>query len=231
MNPQLPRKRSWLRFVAITLTDMKKLLPIIAFCGCLLSAMGQTQSPEFNPDYDGDGCFGTSDFLQVLAVFGECETIDPGHTLYYFRKTSGSQYPFGDLLSGDVIYLGSEEDPFYSSTTDVAEAWEWLIANQSPTNFEVIPLDSVPGVTLPFSESIPAESIQFPDGEGPYYMVVYDGYDIDWESAHVFFDVNNGAGLVPLSVGFTWNGEPWRMMKMPWAGSAGAITVGVSCAW
>lgn len=45
----------------------------------LLPAMVWAQEPEvplFNPDFDGDGCYGISDLTAVLCMFGECGLMD-----------------------------------------------------------------------------------------------------------------------------------------------------------
>ena len=72
---------------------------ILLFLVPQLSWGQNVESPVFNPDVDGDGCFYTSDLIELLCLFGTCgvENMDaaPGFHPYFMEDSCYSAF---DLL-------------------------------------------------------------------------------------------------------------------------------------
>ena len=196
------------------------------------SLQGLAQSESFNPDYDGDGCFSTNDFLQVLAIFGECSTND-GPTMYWFHHVG---WPYGSDLSDEssVFYLPSSYPPGYSGTTDLSIIFDFIVqenGNQIEGAF-VTPLDSLENVTPPFSSSIGNGTIAFPETTeaAPYYLIMSSSYNIDHWAQPIFYDAQNGVPIAnPSTRFFEWNGGSWQLLRMPWANSTGSQILNIVC--
>lgn len=77
-----------------------------------LSFAQEVESPVFNPDFDGDGCYFTNDLIQLLCLFGTCEMenmdADPGFHPYFMADSCYSAFDLLPFLALFETCTGSE---------------------------------------------------------------------------------------------------------------------------
>jgi len=183
---------------------------------CVAFATG-AQS-QYNPDVDGDGCITVTDVLGVLSLFDTCAE---GTTLYYFHDDP-SKHPMGAQLNVEAFgtqtwWLTDEVNQWYESS-DFAEFIGWTIDHQGEVlvDFEVMPVDSVLGVSTPLSESILNGSIDMPPttSGGRYFIIVNQQLDFDFTGTPVF-NHPGGCGASPVILHeFEWQGENWSLLQL-----------------
>lgn len=96
------------------------------------AALSAQDNPNYDPDYDGDGCYSVADILGLLPLFGSCAPFSCGDSLlldnyWYVTTLVGDQCWFAENLrttvyaNGDLIPAGLT-DGEWTSTTSGASA-------------------------------------------------------------------------------------------------------------
>ena len=65
---------------------------------------------DFHPDFDGDGCYGSSDLTSLLSMFGTCGSLD-----------SDAAIGFQPYNAGDSCYSAFDLVPFLLCLVRVTE--------------------------------------------------------------------------------------------------------------
>ena len=192
---------------------------LVALMMCAVSLGAAAQNQNFDPDYNGDGCFTAEDFLSILTLFGNCD-IEEGSTIFYFHTQPNTwPFPSSGLNWADpegFWYLGVENDSGYIETSDFGEVLTWTIQNQDFTDPEfgygVLSIDSVPNVNLPLEGSIPNGTINFPEGNGYYWFVIPRSIDFAFYDTPVFYSPGGNPSML-TGTEFLWNGELWDLLR------------------
>ncbi|MCH1575174.1 MAG: fibrobacter succinogenes major paralogous domain-containing protein [Flavobacteriales bacterium] len=107
---------------------MKRLLVLLVLAPLALTAQ---DNPNYNPDYDGDGCYSVNDILGLLPLFGTCDPFLCGDSVlfdgYYYKTVLiGDQCWFKENLrttiysNGTVIPADLLDDEWETTTSGAA---------------------------------------------------------------------------------------------------------------
>jgi hypothetical protein len=182
----------------------------------------------YNPDVDGDGCITVTDVLGILSVFNTC---NEGSTLYYFHGSPADAPWYGNqnLTNQEGVFWITDSDGSWIETTEISDAWSWLMLNQGEEWFGTFaqPVDSVVNVSVPLAQSIPFGSINMPEttSGGYYYFVISHEVNFPFDEIPVFWQPGVNCGPSPLEEWeFEWQGGMWSLYRVsdyaPTSGSA-----------
>ena len=101
------------------------LLALLLIAPAVLTAQ---DNPNYDPDYDGDGCYSVNDILGLLPLFGSCAPFSCGDSLlydnyWYETVLIGDQCWFAENLrttqyaNGNLIPAGLTDNEWVSTTT------------------------------------------------------------------------------------------------------------------
>ena len=197
---------------------MRRLLALMIFA---VSLGASAQNQNFDPDFNGDGCFTAEDFLSILTIYGSCDA-DTGHTIYFFRNQSltwpfySNGYQFDDEQG--IWYLWADNDSGYVETSDLGSVFQWTLENQGfvdDDGYSVLPIDSITNVTVPLNESIPDGTIVFPEGVGYYWFLIPRAIDFPFYDVPAFYvpGVNLSSPSLLVGIEFSWQGEVWDLLR------------------
>ena len=202
---------------------------LVALMMCTVSLGAAAQNQNFDPDYNGDGCFTVEDFVTILSIYGDCDDAleGPVSSIYWLHWSSNSGYPSGSSLI--VEPLGGWFLNDNTQTSNFNLVWEDMVANQGlEFNVPVIESYSAPAMALT-QTAIPNGTIGFDAiaAANRYYIAIPQSVFGDPSSTALFQlpDSFNASIVFGGRMAFQITGEDYWLYDVGLTASSDALNL------
>ena len=197
---------------------------LVALMICTVSLVATAQNPNFDPDFDGDGCFTVEDFVTILTLYGSCDDSTEAPLLGYFFHGGNQSYPFVQSSSGltdpspITLYYDDGQGNIFTPTTNLSVAMSYIMDNlgssYAPGDYTVETFDIPPnGVAEGLGSS---DALNFDASEaGEFYYIILPDGEVDLTSVNPLHLVDGGIETRAIEKApFTWNGDAYWLYRL-----------------